>query len=166
MRSAIEGGMLMHRQKVMFPRGGTQCAAWHYAGTNGACVIMAGRFAVTKKPGTNLFAPCFHEAGFSVLAIDYRCLVESGGKPRQVVRIGDQLADWQAALEFAASLPGVDPARLAAWGLSVSGGHMFRIAAGNPRLVPPRSCPGGLRERREPGSASARDRSSRRQGQA
>jgi len=47
-----------------------------------------------------------------------------------------------------------------------SGGHMFRIAAGNPRLVPPRSCPGGLQERREPRSASARDRSYRRQGQA
>jgi len=34
MHSAIEGGMLMHRQKVIFPSGGTQCAAWHYAGTN------------------------------------------------------------------------------------------------------------------------------------
>jgi len=105
---------------------------------------MAGGFAVTKKPGTNLFAPCFHEAGFSVLAIDYRCLVESGGKPRQVVRIGDQLADWQAAIEFAASLPGVDPARLAAWAFSVSGGHMFRIAAGNPgssrRRAAPAAC--------------------------
>ena len=32
MRSAIEGGMLMHRQKVRFPSGGTQRAAWHYAG--------------------------------------------------------------------------------------------------------------------------------------
>lgn len=166
MRSAIEGGMLMHRQKVMFPSGGTRCAAWHHPGTNGACVIMAGGFAVTKEPGTDLFAQCFHEAGFSVLALDYRCLGESGGQPRQVVRIGDQLADRQAAIEFAACLPGVDPARLAAWGFSVSGGHMFRIAAGNPRLVPPRSCPGGLRERREPRSASARDRSYRRQGQA
>ena len=77
MHSAIEGGMLMHRQKVIFPSGSTQCAAWHYAGTNGACVIMAGGFAVTKKPGTDLFAQCFHEAGFSVLAIDYRWLVES-----------------------------------------------------------------------------------------
>ena len=166
MRSAIEGGMLMHRQKVMVPSGGTQCTAWHYAGTNGACVILAGGFAVTKKPGTDLFAQRFHEAGFSVLAVDHRCLGESGGQPTQVVRIEDQPADWQAAIEFAASLPGVDPARLAAWEFSVSGGHMFRIAAGNPRLVPPRSCPGGLRERREPRSASARDRSYRRQGQA
>lgn len=31
MRSAIEGRMLMHRQKVVFPSGGTRCAAWHYA---------------------------------------------------------------------------------------------------------------------------------------
>jgi hypothetical protein len=40
MRSAIEGRMLMHRQRVVFSSGGTRCAAWHYAGTNGACVIV------------------------------------------------------------------------------------------------------------------------------
>jgi hypothetical protein len=30
------------REKVHFPSGDTKCAAWHYPGTNGACVIMAG----------------------------------------------------------------------------------------------------------------------------
>ena len=29
----------------------------------GACVIMAGRFAVTRQPGTDLFAKRFSEAG-------------------------------------------------------------------------------------------------------
>jgi uncharacterized protein len=28
------------RQKVRFASGDTTCAAWHYAGTNGGCVIM------------------------------------------------------------------------------------------------------------------------------
>ena len=37
-------------------------------------------------------------AGFAVLAFDYRRLGESGGHPRQVVRIGEQLADLEAAL--------------------------------------------------------------------
>ena len=49
--------------------------------------------------------------------------------------IREQLADWQAAIGFAATLPGVDPARLAVWGFSASGGHVFRVAARNPGLA-------------------------------
>jgi pimeloyl-ACP methyl ester carboxylesterase len=127
--------MSAQREKVRFASGGTECAAWHYPGTNGACVIMAGGSAVTKEPGTDLFARRFHEAGFSVLAFDYRHLGESGGQPRQVVGIREQLADWRAAIEFAAGLPDVAPARLVAWGFSLSGGHVLRVAAGNPRLA-------------------------------
>ena len=123
------------REKVRFVSGGTDCAAWHYPGSTGACVIMAGGFAVTKEPATDLFAQRFHDAGFSVLAFDYRRLGESGGQPRQVVRVQEQLADWQAAIEFAATLPGVDPARRAIWGFSVSGGHVFRVAARTPGLA-------------------------------
>jgi uncharacterized protein len=123
------------RQKVHFPSGNTTCAAWHYPGTNGACVVMAGGFAVTKEPATDLFARRFHEAGFTVLAFDYRRLGESGGEPRQVVRISDQLADWQAAIDFARTLPGVDPAKLAIWGFSASGGYIFPVAARNPELA-------------------------------
>jgi fermentation-respiration switch protein FrsA (DUF1100 family) len=123
------------REKIRFPSGGTECAAWHYPGTNGACVIMAAGFGVTKEPGTDAFASRFHQAGFTVLAFDYRHLGESGGRPRQVVRISDELADWQAAIACAATLAGVDPARLAIWGFSSSGGHVFRVAACNPQLA-------------------------------
>jgi fermentation-respiration switch protein FrsA (DUF1100 family) len=123
------------RQKVRFASGDDECAAWYYPRTNGACVIMAGGFAVTKEPGTDRFAQRFHDDGFAVLAFDYRRLGESGGQPRQVVRIRDQLADWQAAIGFAATLPGVDPGRLAAWSFSVSGGYVFWLAARDPRLA-------------------------------
>jgi uncharacterized protein len=125
----------VERAKVRFASGGTDCAAWHYPGTNGACVIMTGGGGVTKEPGTDLFASRFHDAGFSVLAFDYRRLGESGGQPRQIVRIKEQLADWQAAIGFAATLPGVDPAGLAIWSFSASGGHVFRVAARNPQLA-------------------------------
>src|SRR6266536_1584568 len=127
--------VLTERKKVRFISGDTECAAWHYPGTNGACVIMAGGGAVTKEPGTDLFARRFNDAGFAVLAFDYRRLGESGGQPRQVVRIREQLADWQAAIAFASTLPGVAPARLAIWGFSLSGGHVFRVAARNPQLA-------------------------------
>src|SRR4051794_9883569 len=125
----------LEREKVHFSSDGTTCAAWHYAGTNGACVVMSGGLAVTKEPGTDRFARRFHDAGFSVLAFDYRRFGESGGKPRQVVRYPDQLADWQAAIDFAATLPDVDPRRIAIWGFSLSSGHAFRVAAANPLLA-------------------------------
>lgn len=67
------------REKVRFISGDTECAAWHYPGTNGACVIMAGGGSVAKEPGTDLSAKRFHEAGSAVLAFDYRRL---GGKRR------------------------------------------------------------------------------------
>jgi uncharacterized protein len=123
------------REKVRFVSGDTECAAWHYPGTNGGCVIMAGGFAVTKEPGTDLFAQRFCEAGFSVLAFDYRHLGESGGQPRQVVRVREQVADWDAAIGCAAGLPGVDPARLAIWAFSASGGYVFGLAARDPRVA-------------------------------
>jgi uncharacterized protein len=122
------------REKVSFTSGGTECAAWHYPGANGACVIMTGGFGVTKEPGTDRFARRLHGAGFTVLAFDYRHQGESGGQPRQVARVREQLDDWQAAIGFAAGLPGVDPDQLAIWSFSASGGHIFRVAARNPRL--------------------------------
>jgi uncharacterized protein len=123
------------RRKVHFPSGNATCAAWHYPGSNGACVIMAGGLAVTKEPATDRFAQRFHEAGFTVLAFDYRRFGESEGRPRQVARIGEQHADLQAAIDFAGTLPGVDPSKLVIWGFSLSGGHVFPVAARNPGLA-------------------------------
>lgn len=125
----------VERERVRFHSGGIQCAAWHYRGFNGACVVMAGGFAVPKEPATDRFARRFHEAGFSVLAFDYRRLGESEGEPRLVLPVKDQLADWHAAVRFAVRLPEVDPARVAAWGFSGSGGHVLRIAARHPGLA-------------------------------
>ncbi|MEC3952411.1 alpha/beta hydrolase [Nocardia sp. CDC153] len=127
--------MSTQRRKIHFTSGDTECAAWHYPGGNGACVIMAGAIAATKEPATDRFATRFHDAGFTVLTFDYRHLGESGGQPRQVVRIGEQLADWRAAIDCAAALPEVDPARLVIWGHSLSGGHVLHIAAHRPGLA-------------------------------
>jgi pimeloyl-ACP methyl ester carboxylesterase len=123
-----------HRESVRFASGDTTCAAWLYPGTNGACVVMAAGMAVTKEPGTDRFAKRFHAAGFSVLAFDFRRLGESGGQPRQVVRMAEQQADFRAAIGFARGLPGVDPARVALWGFSLSGGHVFLVASSDPDL--------------------------------
>jgi fermentation-respiration switch protein FrsA (DUF1100 family) len=117
------------RERITFHSGTEDCAAWHYRGSNGACVVMAGGAGVTKEPATDRFAARFHAAGYSVLAFDYRYLGESGGTSRQVVRIRDQLADWEAALDRAASLPGVAAGKVAGWGFSLAAGHLLRLAA-------------------------------------
>ena len=128
-------GVFVEREKIRFASGGSECAAWHYAGTNGGCVVMTGGLAVTKEPGTDRFARRFHQAGFSVLAFDHRHLGESGGQPRQVQRTGEQLADWRAAITRARSLPGVDQDRIAVWSFSAPGGQVFRVAAEEPGLA-------------------------------
>src|SRR5215467_4519850 len=90
--------MSVQREKVRFVSGDAECAAWFYPGSNGACVIMAGGFAVTKEPATDKFARRFSDAGYAVLAFDYRRLGESGGQPRLVQPVGDMLADWQRSI--------------------------------------------------------------------
>lgn len=125
---------LVRRQKVRFSSGGTTCVAWHYPGTNGGCVIMASGLAVTKEVGTDRFAKRLNDAGFAVLASDFRYIGESGGQPRQIAPFGEQQEDMQAAIKFARTLPDVDRTRVAIWGFSSSGGHVFPVAARDPEL--------------------------------
>src|SRR3954449_6087281 len=108
----------MEREKIRFASGSSECAAWYYPGTNGGCVVMTGGFAVTKEPGTDRFAQRFSDPGFAVLAFDHRHLGESGGQPRQVQRVREQLADWRGAVAPAPAPPGGDPAPVALSGLS------------------------------------------------
>ncbi|GAA1139534.1 alpha/beta hydrolase [Kribbella jejuensis] len=115
------------RDKVYFTSSGVSCAAWHYPGTNGGCVVMTGGFGVTKEPGTDRFAERFAAAGFSVLAFDHRHFGESAGEPRQVARVRDQLDDWRAAIAYAKTLPGVE--RVAIWAFSLPGGYIVQLAS-------------------------------------
>jgi pimeloyl-ACP methyl ester carboxylesterase len=123
------------RERIDFDSEGVRCAALHYPGTNGGCVVMAGALAVAKEPGTDRFAAAFNAAGFSVLAFDFRHLGESGGEPRQVVRTDRQLADWDAAVATARELPEVDPRRVAIWGFSLAGGEVLDVAVRNPAVA-------------------------------
>src|SRR3954466_14301646 len=133
--SAHSDSAAFTRQKAEFQSGGETCAAWHYPGTNGACMVMAGGMGVPKEPATDAFAAHFRRSGYTVLAFDYRRIGESGGEPRQVVRVRDHLADWDAAVARAATLPGVDKSRLAVWGFSFSGGLVIDVAARHRELA-------------------------------
>ena len=93
------------------------------------CIVMAHGFGGIMDMGLELYAIRFQEAGFAVLAFDYRYFGRSGGEPRQLLWIPSQLEDWQAAIGYVRSIKEVDPARIGLWGTSLSGGHVIVVAA-------------------------------------
>lgn len=96
---------------------------------------MAHGFGGTQEGSLARTAEDFARAGFVVLTFDYRNFGESGGTPRQVISIPMQHEDWHAAIAHARAIPDVDPARVAIWGSSLSGGHVVEIAAEDRKLA-------------------------------
>ena len=122
----------MSYRETTFTSDGVVCSAWHFAGSGPAprpVVVMAHGFAGTKDSGLEPFAERFADAGFDVLAFDFRGFGSSEGTPRQSISVVRQLRDYESAIAAAKLLPGVDPDRIVLWGVSLSGGHVIRVAA-------------------------------------
>lgn len=127
------------RRTVEFRSGDSYCTAWLYlpdnpGSTSLPVVVMGHGLGATREMGLAPYAERFAAAGLAALVFTYRHLGDSGGEPRQVLSMARQLADWDAALDYAADLPEVDPARMAVWGSSLGGGHAIRVAARHPEL--------------------------------
>jgi len=125
-------------RSVAFDSSGTPCDAWYFRASDDRLandrgrpiVVMAHGLGGTKDSGLQPFAQRLADAGLDVFAFDYRGFGSSGGAVRQRVDVADQLDDYRAALSAAAALDGVDPGRVALWGVSLSGGHVLAVAAG------------------------------------
>lgn len=100
-----------------------------------ACIVMGHGFGGVRAMGLDDYALRYQEAGFAVLVFDYRHLGESGGEPRQLIWIPRQLEDWSAAIKYARGLKEIDPARIALWGTSLSGGHVILTAAKDRKIA-------------------------------
>jgi dienelactone hydrolase len=127
------------RRTVDFRSGDSYCRAWLYLPVTASeapvpVVVMGHGLGATRELGLAPYAERFAAAGLAVLVFTYRHLGDSGGEPRQVLSMTKQLADWDAALEYAAGLPEVDGSRVAVWGSSLGGGHAIAVAARHPRL--------------------------------
>jgi dienelactone hydrolase len=122
----------MGREEVRFASGEDECAAWLFRpqeeGTSMPCVVMASGLSCVRDQGLDAFARCFADAGFVVIAFDYRCFGDAGGEPRGLMSAARQREDWRAAIDFARSLEGVDPSRVVLWGFSLGGGHVQSLA--------------------------------------
>lgn len=123
--------------EVEFASQGVRCSAWHFPAETdrmtGAAgrpvVVLAHGFGGTKDSGLAPFAERFAAAGADAFAFDYRGFGASEGVPRQTISIKRQEQDYAAAIETAKRLPGVDPSRVAIWGSSMSGSHVFHVGA-------------------------------------
>jgi pimeloyl-ACP methyl ester carboxylesterase len=124
-------------EDVTFQSESSACSAWHFRGDGDALtgpggrpiVVMAHGFGGTKDAGLKPFAERISAAGVDVLAFDFRGFGASDGQPRQSISIKRQIRDYHAAVDAAKSLPGIDGDRVAIWGTSLSGGHVFHVAA-------------------------------------
>jgi fermentation-respiration switch protein FrsA (DUF1100 family) len=119
---------------LAFDSGGTTCAAAFYrsAGTGRRpCLVMGHGFTGTQDQ-LSRYGAAFAEHGLNVLTFDYRHFGTSGGQPRQVVDVTEQLEDFQRAVTLARSLPEVDPEAIGLWGSSFSAGHVLMVAVGDP----------------------------------
>jgi pimeloyl-ACP methyl ester carboxylesterase len=117
---------MSRREDVRFASGDADCAAWLYRAGDGAPLVILGHgLGAVKEMRLDAFAERFQAAGFSALAFDYRHFGDSGGRPRQLLDIKRQLADWEAALRYGRTLSD----RVAIWGSSFGGGHVLEIAA-------------------------------------
>jgi pimeloyl-ACP methyl ester carboxylesterase len=126
------------RSEVTIPSNGEQLAAYLYrpeADGDVPCVVMAHGFSATRDDGLPAYAEAFVEAGMAVVLFDYRHFGASSGEPRQLLDIGKQQDDYRAAIAYARKLDGVDPARVALFGSSFSGGHVVAVAAGDPQIA-------------------------------
>jgi fermentation-respiration switch protein FrsA (DUF1100 family) len=129
----------MSRSDVVFRSDDAKCAAWLYRpaaqdrpaaqGKPVPLVILGHGLGATREGGLDAYARRFVEAGFAALVFDYRHFGASEGDPRQLLDIKRQLTDWAAAIEYARTLDGIDPTRIALWGTSFGGGHVIEAAA-------------------------------------
>ena len=121
------------RRELHFEVDGSSVSAWLFLPADPQtalpCIVMAHGFGGTKECGLARYASRFRDAGFAVLAFDYRHFGASAGEPRQLYSNPLQLEDWRAAVATARGLAEVDADRIALWGSSASGGHVLVTAA-------------------------------------
>ncbi|WP_175781851.1 alpha/beta hydrolase [Burkholderia anthina] len=126
------------RREVRFVSGETYCSAWLYlpVGVERPPVVVLGHgLGAVREMRLDGYSERFAAAGIASLAFTYRYFGDSGGKPRQLMSVKRQLADWDAALDYVKGCAEVDGSRVAVWGSSFGGGHAIRVASRHPELL-------------------------------
>ncbi|OBI83808.1 alpha/beta hydrolase [Mycobacterium sp. 1245805.9] len=128
---------MAQREDVQFRSGADWISAWLYRPEGGGAaplLVMAHGLGAVRTMRLDACAERFSAAGYACLVFDYRNFGDSEGRPRQLLDIGMQLADWAAAVAHAHTLDGVDHDRIGVWGTSFGGGHVIATAARVPGI--------------------------------
>jgi fermentation-respiration switch protein FrsA (DUF1100 family) len=126
-------------QTVMFKSAGVQCAADLYKpagarrGRRGPAVVMGHGFSLVKGCLAGQ-AQALAQAGFTVLAIDYRTFGDSGGSPRGQLFPHNEAEDFRNAISYMQGRADVDPQRIGIWGASFAGALVSYVAAVDRRV--------------------------------
>lgn len=94
-----------------------------------AVIVMAHGFACLRQFKLVQYAQQFAQAGYAVVLFDYRYWGGSTGRPRELVSISQQLADWQTMISHLTERKSIDPQRIVLWGTGLSGAYVLHLAA-------------------------------------
>ncbi|MCV7090629.1 alpha/beta hydrolase [Mycobacterium interjectum] len=128
---------MAHREDVQFASGDDRISAWLYRPASAdpaPLLVMAHGLGAVRTMRLDAYAERFSAAGYACLVFDYRNFGDSGGRPRQLLDIKMQLADWAAAVAYGRALEGIDRDRIGLWGTSFGGGHVIATAARLPSI--------------------------------
>jgi dienelactone hydrolase len=100
-------------------------------------VVVTGAWTSVKEQMPMTYAREMAERGYAAFVFDFRGWGASGDLPQAIRYKEDpqaKIADIKAALEFVASLPEVDAARISGLGICASAGYMVDATSGNARI--------------------------------
>lgn len=100
----------------------------------GRIVVTTGSWTTTKEQQANFYARQLVGNGIAALSFDFRGFGQSEGEPRDWENPARKAADISAAFGFAATLEGVDPARIGGLGVCASSGYQAINAAHDERV--------------------------------
>lgn len=120
------------RTDVRFKSGNEECGAWLYRPEGEGpfpVVVLCHGLGAVREMRLDANARRFAEAGIAALNFTYRHFGDSDGEPRQLLDIGEQHDDIEAAIRYVKTLDFVDPTRVALFGSSFGGGNVISVGA-------------------------------------
>ncbi|WP_421327569.1 UilS family quorum-quenching N-acyl-homoserine lactonase [Aeromonas veronii] len=96
-------------------------------------IILCHGFCGIREMLLPAYAQSFVQSGFAVVSFDYRGFGDSDGERGRLVP-AMQIADITSVIRWVREQPQFDPQRIALWGTSLGGGHVFGAAAKDPLI--------------------------------
>lgn len=96
-------------------------------------VILCHGFCGIQQILLPRYAEAFSEVGYATITFDYRGFGASGGERGRLVP-SMQIEDICSVIDWASRVPELDGQRIALWGTSLGGGHIFAAAVERPQV--------------------------------